>query len=209
MQLAMRQIIVLATQAYERVECLAAIRVAASRAAVASAVAAHRGIGNAYTKRLLRRWYTSNKHGRRLFPAEVLCQFDGILCEGTQQHRAGLGLAIEVALPTRALLHRISSRARANALFQQHQGLRDDAPCNVLIYINLADRKVEIITDKPLESSQDAAPWRFLCDQISAGFMQGDPVNAITQALHDLNRHLMQQQGATDVVCRSGTNKHS
>lgn len=45
---------------------------------------------------------------------------------------------------------------------------------------------------KPLESTQEAAPWRLLCDQISGGFTQGDPLNAITQALRDLNVHLVQ-----------------
>ena len=145
-------------------------------------------------QRLLRHWSASNKRGHRLFSPDVLQQLDAILREGTQQHQARLGLAIEVALPTRALLRRVSARERAHAVFEQHRATHDGVSCNVLIYINLADRKVEILTDAESGSSLAVEHWCALCDQITAGFVRGDPVDGIATALHRLNAHLVEHQ---------------
>ena len=148
--------------------------------------------------RLLRHWYLSNRHGHHLFSSKALQHFDTILQEGMQRHQARLRLVIEVALPARAVLRKISARTRAGVVFAQHHVTHHDASCNVLIYINLADRKVEIITDTETGQSLSEGPWRLLCDQITAGFMVGDPVDGVAKALHGLNAHFLEQRSTTN-----------
>ena len=148
--------------------------------------------------RLLRHWYLSNRHGYRLFSPNALQRFDTILQDGMQRHQARLRLVIEVALPTRAVLRNISARTRAGIVFAQHHAMHDSASCNVLIYINLADRKVEIIADAAAGHQLSEEPWGQLCDQITGGFIRGDPTDGIANALHGLNAHLQEQQSGIE-----------
>lgn len=148
--------------------------------------------------RLLRHWYLSNGHGHRLFSAKALQRFDIILKEGLQQHQARLRLVIEVALPASAVLSKVSARTRAGIVFSQHCTAPDSVSHNVLIYINLADRKVEIITVAPAVQPNSVEPWRLVCDQITAGFVSGDPIESIANALHGLNAYLLEQRRTTE-----------
>lgn len=150
--------------------------------------------------RLLQHWRFTPSHGRRLFPASALRRFDSIIAEGAPRHRAHLKLAIEVALPTRLILRDISTRSRACALLSQH-GWHDAADhCHILIYINLADRQVEIVTDAAAASALIAAQWHGVCDRITQGFSVGEPGSGIDAALNELNALLEQAFPALDHV---------
>ena len=150
--------------------------------------------------RLLRHWRLSKKHGPVLFPTDTLLHFHRLIEAGAPRHRAYLKLAIEVALPTRAVLSRTSARARACALFAQHCAV-DKSECNqdcnpeyshILIYINLADRQVEIVADTAAAQCLSAGQWGLLCDTITQGFSVGKPDQGVDSALRELNGLLEQ-----------------
>lgn len=149
-------------------------------------------------RRLLKHWRISKKHGIALFPPSVLEHFHRLIEEGVHRHRAHLKLAIEVALPTEAILRNTSTRNRARAIFQQHRTTDGTDRSHLLIYINLADRRVEIVADSAVAQALSAEQWHFLCNQITHGFSTGDPGNGVDSALNELNTLLEQNLPVTE-----------
>jgi uncharacterized membrane protein len=147
--------------------------------------------------RLLQHWRTSKKQGYRLFPANALEHFHSIIEDGAQRHRAYLKLAIEVALPTRVILRNTSARHRACTIFNRHCTGADPERNHILIYINLADRQVEIVTDPRVARILTSEQWQLLCHHITHGFSTGDPSGGIDSALNELNALLERTLPAT------------
>lgn len=137
--------------------------------------------------RLLKHWRASKKQGCRLFPASALDHFNSIIEDGALRHRVHLKLAIEVALPTQAILRNTSARNRACAIFNRHCNMIGTGRNQVLIYINLADRQVEIVADSGAAQMLTSEQWQSLCDHISQGFLAGDPGSGIGNALKEFN----------------------
>ncbi len=142
--------------------------------------------------RLLRHWRVSKNQGRRLFPASRLGQFHSILEGGMPRHQIRVRLAIEAALPTSDILRSTSARSRACKILARHYMANEVDRGHILIYINLADRQVEIVSQPGMTPTLTAAQWRGLCDHITGGFSAGDPGNGIVNALEELNALLEQ-----------------
>lgn len=138
-------------------------------------------------RRLLHHWRSSKRQGCKLFPANALDRFQSIIEEGTHRHRAQLKLAIEVAMPARAILSNASARSRACTILELHRTVDETECSHVLIYINLADRKVECVADAAVTQALTAEQWNHLCRHITNGFSSGDPCNGIENALKQFN----------------------
>ena len=58
----------------------------------------------------------------------------------------------------------MTNRQRAIALFADYGIWDTEDNCGVLIYMNLADRKVDIVADRGIDRKIDAATWQAMCD---------------------------------------------
>ena len=124
-------------------------------------------------KRQWRHWTTLTAATRRAFPPEALAAITGAIKAGEQGHRSELRLIVETALPMHAIWHDATTRQRALALFAEY-GVWDTADnCGVLIYVNLADRKVEIVADRMVDRVIGTELWQEACQGMTAGFAQG------------------------------------
>ena len=136
--------------------------------------------------RLLQHWRSTKKQAREIFSASALEHVEHILHHSPPLHRFNVKLAIEVALPAHAVLRKTSARARACTLFARHHPMQDVNHRHTLIYINLADRRVEIINDPLTTQLLAADQWDTVCRHITDGFKNGDPVSGISHALNNL-----------------------
>jgi uncharacterized membrane protein len=134
--------------------------------------------------RLLRHWRSSKKTGQRLIPASDLERIERSIYDSQTLNRFHVKVVIEVALSTHAVLRRISTRSRACAIFAQRHPHQDVDYRQIVIYINLADRRVEIINDPATTQLLADAQWRAACDLITRGFASGDAITGILGALH-------------------------
>lgn len=142
---------------------------------------------------IMTRWYT-----RRIFNSNAL---DAIteqikLCEST--HGGEIRVAIEPELSTDALLRNQSPRERATEVFAHLHVWDTDQRNGVLIYLNLADRSIEIIADRGLNGKVNDLQWQSVCESLQALCAQGKYQQAICSAIHDASILLAKHFPYTD-----------
>jgi uncharacterized membrane protein len=142
--------------------------------------------------RLFKHLFTTAAAGRRAFPAATLKAIETAIAEGEHLHRAEIRLIIEPALTASEILQQITSRQRALDLFAQYRVWDTEENCGVLIYINLADHKVEIVADRSIGRLVPVHDWQRLCQTMTQGFAQRAFHDSTVAALSEINALLQQ-----------------
>ena len=110
---------------------------------------------------------------RRSFPPSVL---DAIAKEvGAQEkrHRGELRFVVEAELTTGQLWRDLGSRDRARELFAELGVWNTEENTGVLIYVCLADRRVEVVADRGITARVPESQWRAICHAMEAHFREG------------------------------------
>lgn len=146
--------------------------------------------------RLARAWRhltTGAGAGRRAYPQETLAELAAAITAGEQTHRGELRLIVEAAMPVELAWAGVSNRQRALAMFAEHGVWDTEDNCGVLIYINLAERAVEIVADRAIGRKIQAQTWQAMCATMTDGFARGafrtSTLSAIEQANALLREH--------------------
>ena len=110
---------------------------------------------------------------RRIFPPQVLDAIEQAIKAGEATHSGQVRFVVEGALDGRPLFRGQSARERALDIFS-HLRIWDTAHNNgVLIYLLLADRKVEIVADRGIDAKVGAEGWARICHDMEADFRDG------------------------------------
>lgn len=150
--------------------------------------------------RLIRHLATTTAAGRRIFPEPTLQAIEHAIAEGEKHHRAEVRMVVEPALGMQAVLSGMSSRERARELFAHYRVWDTEENCGVLVYVNLADHKVEIVADRGVGRVIAARDWEAVCRTMTQGFARGEYHGSVIAALGDLNALLQRHypdDGAT------------
>ena len=138
-------------------------------------------------QRQWRHWRSSTAHGRRLFPTESLARIGQAITAGEQRHRGEVRLIVEHALASDLIWDGVSNRQRALALFAEY-GVWDTADrCGVLIYVNLAEQKVDIVVDRNIGQQIDPETWQQICRGMTEGFKRGQFEQSTLAAIEQVN----------------------
>ncbi|HJU70554.1 MAG TPA: TPM domain-containing protein [Paucimonas sp.] len=137
--------------------------------------------------RALRHLATTTSTGRRAFPARTLEAIQAAIAAGEKQHRAEVRLIIEPALPMQMAAGGHSARERARELFSLYRIWDTEENCGILVYINLADHKVEIIADRAVGRALAAGDWQTVCKTMTQGFARGEFHDSAIAGLTQLN----------------------
>ena len=134
----------------------------------------------------------------RAFPKPVLRTIEQAISQSERSHLGELRFVLEASLPVSALLHNQSSRARAIALFAQLGVWDTENNSGVLIYVQLNDRRVEIIADRGINVRVDAAFWSTLCRRMEKAFHEGGYESGVLLALNEITQVLTQNFPASE-----------
>ncbi|WP_050475783.1 TPM domain-containing protein [Herbaspirillum rhizosphaerae] len=137
--------------------------------------------------RLLRHLFGTRSQARKLFPRATLQAVQAGIAAGEKQHRAEIRCIVEAALPLSAVLRGESSRARAHELFSHYRIWDTEENCGILIYINVADHKVEILPDRTVDKVLKRDDWHAVCQTMTRGFAGKKYHDSLLQALTQLN----------------------
>jgi uncharacterized membrane protein len=137
--------------------------------------------------RLWRHLVTTSAHGRRAFPPATLKAIEAAIAKGETLHRAEVRMIIEPALDAQAAWSGMSSRERAKELFARYGIWDTEENCGVLVYVNLADRKVEIVADRGVGRAISGKEWQAICRTMTQGFSQGRFHDSTLAALDQIN----------------------
>ena len=120
--------------------------------------------------RALKHLFTPHWVALRAFPAPALAKIEQAVKSSERAHRGEIRFAIEGALHLHAL--RLSTRQRARQVFSE-LGVWDTAEnSGVLIYVQLVDRRIEIVADRGIAAKVAQAEWEAICRTMERSFKQ-------------------------------------
>jgi uncharacterized membrane protein len=139
-------------------------------------------------RRALRHWRSNiGAHANRAFPPATLAAITEAIRAGETTHRGEVRLIVEKALPSEAIWAGISNRQRALALFADHGVWDTEENCGVLIYVNLAEHKVDIVADRGIARKIEQATWDAICRTMTGHFAQGRFHDGTVGAIGEVN----------------------
>jgi uncharacterized membrane protein len=129
-------------------------------------------------------------HWRRriVFPPSVRARIEQAIKAGEATHAGQVRFVVEGALDGAPLFRNQPARERALDIFSQLR-IWDTAHNNgVLIYLLLADRKVEIIADRGIDAKIGAAGWEKICVEMESDFRGGDFERGVIKGIESVSR---------------------
>jgi uncharacterized membrane protein len=127
---------------------------------------------------------------RRIFTPGVLASIEQAIKAAESGHSGQIRFVVEGALDGAPLFKGQSARDRALDIFS-HFRIWDTAHNNgVLIYLLLADRKVEIIADRGIDAKVGAAGWEAICATMQAEFVNGNFAGGVIKGIEAVSRQL-------------------
>ncbi|MCX7165932.1 MAG: TPM domain-containing protein [Rhodocyclales bacterium] len=123
---------------------------------------------------------------RRVFSRNDLAMIGEAIRACEMTHRGELRFVVEASMPLSALRSGQSARARAVDLFSILRVWDTEENSGVLIYVQLVDRRVEILADRGIAASVPQAEWNAICRGMEQSFGQGSwrqgALRAVTRA---------------------------
>ncbi|HKW39272.1 MAG TPA: TPM domain-containing protein [Burkholderiales bacterium] len=124
-------------------------------------------------KRLLRHLLTDHLSVARAFPPEAMRAIEKAIGEEERRHGGQVRLAVEASLPLSDLARGVGSRDRAIGWFGRLHMWDTQHNAGVLIYLLLADRRVELVADRGIHSKVGTAAWEAICGEMQQEFARG------------------------------------
>lgn len=123
----------------------------------------------------------------RWFPLETMHRIRDTIAKGERAHAGELCLAIEARYSPWAVLAGLQTRARAEQVFSMLRVWDTQDNSGVLLYLQLAEHRVELIADRGIAARVDPAIWQALCDDFSKDMHAHSPDHAVLRCLGRIN----------------------
>lgn len=144
-------------------------------------------------RRLLKHLSSPGWWARRAFRADDLAAIGAAIKASETKHRGEIRIAIEGPLPLGTLLRDESCRDRAASLFQSLGVAATREANGILVYVQLVDRRVEMLADHGISALVPPADWSAICRRMetafAAGNYRGGMVDAIAHITALLTEH--------------------
>ena len=122
--------------------------------------------------RVIRHLLTTRRALDRAFDPLTRGAVEEAVAASEQSHRGELRFAVESRLGIGALLGGETARGRALELFANLGVWDTEENSGILVYVLLADRRVEIVADRGYRSVTEER-WRTICHTMEASFRVG------------------------------------
>ena len=151
--------------------------------------------------RLLRHLFARTAH--RLYPADSLQRITQAIATGESRHRGEICFAVESALPMWSVVRGVAARDRGLEVFAQLRVWDTHANNGVLVYLLLADHRIEIVADRGLDAMVSAEQWRGVCvlmeERLQAGEAEAAAIVGVAAISDLLAEHFPRAAGEADV----------
>ena len=130
---------------------------------------------------------------RRVISQAALTEIGAAIAACEQTHRGELRFVVEGPLPLASLWQDSSSRQRAIELFASQRVWDTEENSGIVIYVQLLDRRVEILADRGIAARVPQAEWDAICREMEGSFRGGGwrsgALRAVARAGELLTRH--------------------
>jgi len=123
--------------------------------------------------RLIRHAVATHWRTRVLFPSATLDAIEKAIARAERTHAGEIRFAIETALAPLHIINGMAPRVRAVEVFAHLRVWDTEHNNGVLIYVQVADRDVEIVADRGFEGRVSPAEWAAVCRLMEEHFRAG------------------------------------
>lgn len=124
-------------------------------------------------KRVIRHLLSDHWAVRRAFPPAAMRAIRDKIGEQEKRHGGELRFAVEASLPFPQLWRGQDARSRAVELFGQLRVWDTEHNSGVLIYLLLADKRVEIVADRGIHYKVGGTAWEAISGEMQRAFAAG------------------------------------
>lgn len=149
----------------------------------------------------LKRWfkhflYISSTY--RYFNKQDRMHIANAVQQAEKGHVGEIQVVIEGHIPCSQAYHQ-NTRLRAQQLFAELGVWDTELNSGVLLYLNLCERKVEIVIDRGLKNATQAETWNEICQNIIVTLAQKEYLRAVTEGVNEIGQVLDQYYVKTDL----------
>jgi len=144
--------------------------------------------------RTLRHLIAPHWLARRAFPRATLRAIEDAVAASEGLHAGELRFVVEAGLPFGDLWRDVSPRERARELFSRLRVWDTERNGGVLVYVQLVDRRVEIVADRGIAAKVPQSEWDAICRGMEQAFGSGDYRRGALEAIARLSRLLVLHQ---------------
>jgi len=127
---------------------------------------------------------------RRDFPANELNNIEASIKASESKHSGEIRFAIESSLPLKALLRDEPMQERAIEVVSLLRVWDTENNNGILIYLLLADKKVEITADRNINKAVEQTEWDRICHQMEQAFKAKQFGQGITTGVEEISKLL-------------------
>lgn len=135
---------------------------------------------------------------RRAFPEHSLRAIGKTIEDAEVGHRGEIRFAVEPSLDLGRLLSGRSARERALEVFSHLRVWDTEHNSGVLIYLLLADRRVEIVADRDIDARVSAEEWERICREMESAFRAGHFEAGVIAGIKAIGAHLVRHFPSSD-----------
>ncbi|MBR0714518.1 TPM domain-containing protein [Bradyrhizobium liaoningense] len=141
-------------------------------------------------KRIARHLVHHQWRAKQIFTPKVLDRIEQATKQSETTHSGQVRFVVEGALDGRPLFRNQPARERALDVFS-HLRIWDTADNNgVLIYLLLADRDVEIVADRGIDTKVGTEGWEKICRAMEAEFRSGQFERGVLAGIEAVSQEL-------------------
>ena len=171
---------------------------AATLVVAAPRVAGEQSMNINKLKIILRHLWLDASDVRRAIAPEVLQRLTQRVAASENRHSGQIRICVEASLPM-SYLWRLGKTTTINQLVRQRALMLfgklhvwDTAHNNgVLVYLQLAERAIEIVADRGLAGPVPPQEWQAMTQRMAAAFREGRFEDGLTQALEEVSALLV------------------
>jgi hypothetical protein len=130
---------------------------------------------------------------RRALSQRSLEHIEAAIASSEQEHRGELRFAVEGALEFLPVLRGLTPRSRALEAFSQLRVWDTEENTGVLIYLQLVDRRIEVVADRGIAAHIRQAEWDGICGRMEEAFkaerFEAGVITGIAEVSDLLSRH--------------------
>ena len=129
---------------------------------------------------------------KRALGPDALQRIEARVAASEQHHTGQIRVCIEAGLPLSYIRREAPARVRALAMFGKLRVWDTEHNNGVLIYLLLAERAIEIVTDRGLGRHADTAHWQHVMTAMREAFRASQFEAGLNQAVDAVDALLMQ-----------------
>lgn len=123
----------------------------------------------------------------RWFPMAAMARIRDAIAQGELGHAGELCFAVESRYSLWGVLNGLQPRQRAHAVFAQMRVWDTQDNSGVLLYLQLAERRVELLADRGIAARTSQSEWQAICDRFAEDVQRGPAEAAVLTCIAQIN----------------------